>query len=223
MVDRLVDPVRLPPAQLRERRELPVTALDADRRQVMEAGPDRTREPQLDTQGVPLTGQPHRTRVTSRQDESEGPGDLVDRDAVQARPSPGRSGTRVSGQALRPCRRPPRPPARCEAPGHRAGRGDEVVVGLVRAAVDLGHERGEHRRPRRQLDDLDPRVVSVGQRGQPVVQPQRDRVALRSPVLLADEVHPDLGGVRHLPQIVVPHQSVEIDRAGQADVADDSR
>ena len=102
-----------------------------------------------------------------------------------------------------------------KTPGHRAGGGDQVVVGVVRPAVDLGHQRGEHRRARRQLDDLEPRVVSLGQRRQAVVQPQRDGVALRVAVLLADEVDPHLGVVRHLPQVVVPHQAVEVDRAGR--------
>ena len=104
--------------------------------------------------------------------------------------------------------------------GDRAGRGDQVVVARGRAGRRPRRRRGEHRRAGRQLDDLDPRLVLLGD-----LRSGRRAAAGRCAwlcglaVLLADEVDPDLGLVRHLPQVVVPHQAVEIDRAGDADVA----
>ncbi len=145
----------------------------------MAAGADRTGQPQLDAQAGSARPPAARSRSPRRQDESERPGDLVDRDAVQRGLLLVGHEDQLAGRRLDRVVDLHDPRLGAETPGHRAGRRDQVVVGVVRAAVDLGHQRREHRRSRRQLDDLEPGAVSVGQRGQAVVQPQRDRVALR--------------------------------------------
>ena len=113
------------------------------------------------------------------------------------------------------------PGSRRRRSGDRAGRGDQVVIRLIGPAVDLRDQRGEHRRSRRQLHDLEPGAVLARPGGQIVAEPQGNGVTLLARGLLADEVHPQSPpGAASLPQVVVPHQAVEVDRAGHADVAD---
>ena len=106
-----------------------------------------------------------------------------------------------------------------QAGPHGVGGQQQVLVPMVRLAVDLGHDAGDHRRAGRRLDELHARLVPVGDRLQVVAHPQADGVALQPPVLLARQIDPHLGHVVALAEIVVPHQPVEIHRRGQPDVA----
>ena len=94
--------------------------------------------------------------------ELERPGDLLDRDAVQGRLLLVGVEDERRGGGLDRVVDLDHAGLLAQPVGDRAGRGDQVGVGLVGPAVDLGHQRGEHGRAGRQLDDLDPRLVLLG-------------------------------------------------------------
>ena len=96
--------------------------------------------------------------------------------------------------------------------------GDGVAAGLV-GPVDLRDERREHRRAGRHFHHLDlgpQRRADAREFG-----PHRggDLVALAVAVVLVDQVDLQVAILRRLPQVVLPHQAVEVDRRGRARIA----
>jgi len=98
---------------------------------------------------------------------------------------------------------------------HLAGEFD--ALGLV-GAVDLGHDRLQNRRPGRNLRDGHGHAVFARDGGDGRPDPFRDVMALPGAELLADEVHLDVGDVRAAPQVVMAHETVEIERRRRARV-----
>jgi len=90
-------------------------------------------------------------------------------------------------------------------------------------AVHLRHDRLEHRRPRRHLDDLDARAQARGHRLEPRTEAPGDRMALIAPGVLVHEHHLEVRQVRVAPEEVVAHQAVERIRRRGAGVALDAR
>ena len=159
------------------------------------------------------------------------------RGAPRRGPHPGRPGPRRPGwprsRAATPSRGPPRAPSSCAAPPgnrprprrppcsanrslHAAG---EVLARGVARPVYLRHQRVEHGRTGRDLDHLHPRPPRPWRS-----PPGRGRMRLAMSwlcsraVALADEVHLEVGPARALPQEVVAHEAVEVERRGRARV-----
>ena len=93
-----------------------------------------------------------------------------------------------------------------------------LAAGLVRA-VDLGHQRADHRWAGRHLDQLELGAVAGGDLLQRRAQALGDRVALLVAVLLVDQVDLQVTLLGIGAQVVLAHQAVEGDRAGGAGVA----
>ena len=168
--------------------------------------------------GFRSAGKPDRARGVRRSRRPEWCGAIsLDRDAVES----GFFLVGKKGELLQAPRlvssisiTPGSPP---QAIGDVAGRGDQFGIASSRA-VRRSRPRStdKNRRARRQLDDFDPRLVLLGNLRERVMKPQCKGVALGLSVFLAHEVDPDLGLMRHLAQVVVAYQAVEVDRAGEA-------
>ncbi len=102
-----------------------------------------------------------------------------------------------------------------EGPAHLLGDGD---LARIVDAVDLSHQRREHRRSGRDLDDLGVAVVLACDGLQWLAQAHGDGVALVVAMVLVDQVDLDVAQMRALAQIVLAHQAVEVDRRGGAGV-----
>ncbi len=84
--------------------------------------------------------------------------------------------------------------------------------------VDLGDQRREHRRPGRNLGDLDGDAESIGHRLQRPPHLAGQRVRLVLALLLVHEVDLDVGDVAAGAQEVVTNESVEVEGRRGADV-----
>ncbi len=98
---------------------------------------------------------------------------------------------------------------------HLAGDGD---LALVVQAVDLRHQRGQHRRPGRDLHDLGVAVVRAGDLLQGGAQRPGDGVALAVAIVLVHQIDLDVPQVGPLAQVVLAHQAVEVDGCGGAGI-----
>ncbi len=94
------------------------------------------------------------------------------------------------------------------------GGGDLLGVADPRLGVDLGGQGRDHRRSRRQLDNLEVGAVTGGDPGQLVAQTQGDGVTLLGALALGRQIDADIGDVGSLAQIVMAHHAVEIHGAG---------
>ena len=94
----------------------------------------------------------------------------------------------------------------------------EPRIGHPLTSLDLGHQGGQDRRPRRGLHQFQVHLMALSQGHEVIAQPEHDGVALHGPALLGGQVDPDVGHVAALTQVVVPHQSVEVLGRGQAHI-----
>ncbi len=109
---------------------------------------------------------------------------------------------------------------------HHAGRRLEDLLDLLRqfdlllviGTVHFGDQRLEHRWAGRYLGDLQPRAILVANLNQARPQPLGDLVALRAALVPVQQVYLDVGLIGAVPQEVMPHQPVEVVRAGSAGV-----
>ena len=110
--------------------------------------------------------------------------------------------------------------------GDDVGRGGERAAHLFRqghlpgvvGAVDLGHDRRQHRRSGRHLHHLDLRAMGRGDLLERRAHRLRDLVGLAVAMMLVDQVDLDVALRGQLAQVVLPHQAVEVDRARDAGV-----
>ena len=91
-------------------------------------------------------------------------------------------------------------------------------LALVVGAVDLRDERLEDRRAGRNFRHLDSRSEGSGDLVQFRPQPSRDVVALRVAIVEGEQVDLDVGLIGSAPQEIVPHEAIEIVRAGRAGI-----
>ena len=196
-------------------------ALHGQRREMFDARPLVPREPQP----ARAAGSPRRRRAVAwrrvRRARATASGRRPPAPRPRARPSPGRPRTRSrawSSSTRRVHVRDPRllleARRRRRVPPRRS-----AFVRHVRLAVDLGHERREHRRARRHLDDRDPRAAPLGHR------PRADRAGAARWRGTAARVRAWARGSRGCrprcgaaAQEVVAHHAVEVHRARDADV-----
>ena len=82
----------------------------------------------------------------------------------------------------------------------------------VARPVDLGHERGEHGGPRRDLGDLRRRAVAGGDGVDAGAHGDGDGVALAAALVLGEQVHLHVGDVVAAAHEVVAHEPVEVER-----------
>ena len=94
----------------------------------------------------------------------------------------------------------------------------DADAALLRRPVDLGHQRLQHGRTGRHLGHLDARAKAIGDGQQALAHLLGDLVALQFAIVLAEQVHLDIGDVRSAAQIVMAHQAVEVERRGRAHV-----
>ena len=96
----------------------------------------------------------------------------------------------------------------------------DLVPPRLVGTVDLGDDRREHRRPRRDLDDLH-LGVEAGARS--FSSSGRTAFAISwlcaVALVLVDEVDLQIAVLGQLPQVVLPHEAVEVDRRRGAGVA----
>ncbi len=78
--------------------------------------------------------------------------------------------------------------------------------------VDLGDDRRQHRRARRNLHDLDLRAIRVANPLEFRADARRDDVALVVPVRLVDQIDLKVADVASAAQVILAHEAVEIDR-----------
>ncbi len=83
-------------------------------------------------------------------------------------------------------------------------------------AVDLGQKRRQHRRTRRDLDDLDARSRRERDLLQALAQIERDLVAGAGPLAARGQIELQLAELDGFPHVVVAHQPVEIEGGGRA-------
>ena len=92
-----------------------------------------------------------------------------------------------------------------------------ALLGVARP-VNLGHDRCAHRRSRRHFDDLHGGAVVASDGGERRPDGERDVMALAAAVALVDQIDLDVAEARVLPQIVLAHEAIEVDRRGGAGV-----
>jgi hypothetical protein len=101
-------------------------------------------------------------------------------------------------------------------PLHRAAyrlrHRDQIVVRRFDGPIHLGHQRRQHRRARRRLDDLHVGAMTRGDALDLRADAQRDFVRLLGAHLLGQQADADVADVAAAAQVVVAHQAVEIHR-----------
>ena len=101
-------------------------------------------------------------------------------------------------------------------------RGHLPAARRVRA-VDLGQQGREHRRPGRDLDDLDRAVRRQRHVREPLADVERDRVADARAFALRLQIDREIAHLRLRAQIIVAHEAVEIERRGGSRIGLDRR
>ena len=219
MVDRLIDVRGLPAAKFRQREQRSFATLERKLAQVECARTQLARQTQDDPQRMSFPFEAHQILIVAAQRDANRLGDVGD----------GNSGERGLFLVRHEDQFRHRGLANVvhfddarfgsqTVPDETRG-GQQVVVAVVCSASDFGHERRQHRRTGRQFDDLELRAPAFGEAGQFVAEPQRDRVALLSTMLLADQIDAQFRKLRSLPQVVVSHETIEVDRPRLSDVA----
>ena len=84
--------------------------------------------------------------------------------------------------------------------------------------VHFGHQGRQHRRTGRNLGDFKPGPVPVGDFLELRSYPLRQVMGLCRPFPLRDEIHLKFGDVRTTAQVIMAHESVEIERRADPDV-----
>ena len=96
--------------------------------------------------------------------------------------------------------------------------GGELAPARRVGAVDLGEHGRKHRRAGRHLHHLERRPLAKRQVGEAVADVERDRVAGAGAIALADEIDREVALLRLVAQIIVAHETVEIERRRRAGV-----
>ena len=94
----------------------------------------------------------------------------------------------------------------------------ELLPAFPVGTVDFSDERLEHRRPGRYFGDLDARLMLARNGQQAQADAFGDFVAGKAPFTLRLEVNLNVGDIRSAPEIIVPHEAVEVVRRRRAGV-----
>ena len=93
---------------------------------------------------------------------------------------------------------------------HEFSRGNQLIIRLVRAAIDLGYQRGQHGGPGRQFNQFEAGAGPFSQGRYLIPDPKHQCMTIHFAFLAGQQADAHIRHIGPLPQIIMPDQPIEI-------------